>query len=82
MVGHRLGQGIAMLIDVLNPEKIVIGSIYGRLHKLLEPIVMRTLKQEALTFSLDVCDIVPAGLGEQVGDYAGVSVAMEVLNNR
>lgn len=82
VVGHRLGQGIAMLIDVLNPEKIVIGSIYGRQHKLLEPIVMSTLKQEALTFSLDVCDIVPAGLGEQVGDYAGVSVAMEVLNNR
>jgi glucokinase len=81
LVGRRLGQGIAMLIDVLNPEKIVIGSIYGRQHKLLEPIVMTTLRQEALTFSLDVCDIVPAGLGERVGDYAGVSVAMEILNN-
>ncbi|MCY9660176.1 ROK family protein [Paenibacillus chondroitinus] len=81
-VGRRLGQGIAMLIDVLNPEKIVIGSIYGRQHKLLEPLVMATLRQEALSFSLDVCEIVPAGLGEQVGDYAGVSVAMEMLRGQ
>lgn len=70
-----------MLIDVLNPEKIVISSIYGQQHKLLEPIVMTTLIEEALTFSLDVYDIVPAGLGERVGDYAGVSVAIKNLNN-
>lgn len=82
LVGRRLGQGLAMLVDVLNPERIVIGSIYGRQQELLEPIVMATLRQEALSLSLDVCEIVPAGLGEQVGDYAGLSVAMEMFEKR
>jgi glucokinase len=79
LVGRRLGQGLAILVDVLNPERIVIGSIYGRQQELLEPLVMTTLRQEALSLSLDVCEIVPAGLGEQVGDYAGLSVAMEMF---
>ncbi|CAN7394766.1 ROK family protein [Paenibacillus sp. LjRoot153] len=79
LVGRRLGQGLAMLVDVLNPERIVIGSIYGRQQELLEPIVMNTLREEALPWSLNVCEIVPAGLGEQVGDYAGLSVAMDVV---
>ncbi|WP_310226033.1 ROK family protein [Paenibacillus qinlingensis] len=77
VVGRQLGKGLAMLVDVLNPEKIVIGSIYGRQQELLEPIVMTTLRQEALSLALDVCEIVPAGLGEHVGDYAGLSVAKE-----
>jgi glucokinase len=81
-VGRRLGQGLAMLVDILNPERIVIGSIYGRQQTLLEPIVMNTLRQEALPWSLNVCEIVPAGLGEQVGDYAGMSVAMNVFEKR
>jgi glucokinase len=77
LVGRQLAQGLAMLIDLLNPERIVIGSIYGRQQGLLESIVMTVLRQEALSISLNVCEIVPAGLGEQVGDYAGLSVAME-----
>ncbi|MGG1515952.1 ROK family protein [Paenibacillus oryzisoli] len=77
LVGQQLGRGLAMLIDLLNPERIVIGSIYGRQRGILEPIVMNVLRQEALSISFNVCEVVPAGLGEQVGDYAGLSVAME-----
>ncbi|WP_127588399.1 ROK family protein [Paenibacillus koleovorans] len=78
-VGRRLGQGLALLVDVLNPERIVIGSIYGRQQSLLEPIVMRVLAEEALPQALEVCRIMPAGLGEQVGDYAALSVALQTL---
>jgi glucokinase len=77
-VGRKLGQGLAMLVDLLNPERIIIGSIYGRQQELLEPIVLTTLREEALSVSLEVCTIVPAGLGEHVGDYAGLSVAMDI----
>ncbi|MDD9269569.1 ROK family protein [Paenibacillus sp. GCM10023248] len=78
LVGQQLGQGLAMLIDLLNPERIVIGSIYGRQQGLLEPIIMNVLRQEALSISLNICEVIPSGLGEQVGDYAGLSVAMEL----
>ena len=75
IVGERLGQGLALLVDILNPERIVIGSIYGRQLDILEPIVLRVLRREALPASLAACEIVPAGLGEHVGDYAALAVA-------
>ena len=35
--GRRLGQGLAVVIDLLNPERIVIGSVFARCHAFLEP---------------------------------------------
>jgi glucokinase len=77
IVAEYLGRGLALLIDVLNPQRIVIGSIFGRQQALLEPAMYRVLEQEAIPLSLAVCEIVPAGLGEQVGDYAALAMAME-----
>jgi len=75
IVGQKLGRGLALLVDMLNPERIVIGSIYFRQEALLEPIVMEELRREALSYSLDVCTVIPSGLGESVGDLAALSVA-------
>lgn len=74
--GRRLGQGLAILIDTLNPECIVIGSIYARSGHLMERAMQAQLKKEALPQSLAACRIVKAALGEQLGDIAAVSVAM------
>ncbi len=74
-VARRLGQGLAILIDVLNPERIVIGSIYLRQRDLLDATMQAVLKQEALSHALNVVEIVPAGLGEAIGDYAALAVA-------
>lgn len=71
-----LGQGLAILIDVLNPECIVIGSIYARNEMLFRPIIERVLKKEAIPASLEVCKIKPAELGESIGDYAALCVAI------
>ncbi|MBO9609488.1 MAG: ROK family protein [Paenibacillaceae bacterium] len=79
VVGEQLGRGLAVLVDVLNPERIVIGSIYGRQQQLLEPVAMEALRRESLAIALDACRILPAGLGEQVGDYAALSVALLAL---
>nr|WP_231571116.1 ROK family protein [Paenibacillus sp. VKM B-2647] len=78
-VGRRLGQALAILVDTLNPQRIVIGSIFGRQRELLEPFALEVLRREALSVALGACEIVPAGLGEQVGDYAGLSVALYQL---
>lgn len=78
-VARQLGRGLAILVDILNPEVIVIGSIYGRQLPLLERVMQEELQREALSHSLSVCRILPAGLKEQVGDYAGLSVALNQL---
>lgn len=71
-----LGRGLALLIDVLNPEMIILGSIYGRAQQLLEPVMMDVIKQEAYGESVETCRIVPAGLDENIGDIAALSLAL------
>lgn len=70
-----LGKGLAILIDILNPERIVIGSVYARSEKLFTEEMNRVLKEECLPYALNVCKIVPAELSENIGDYAALSVA-------
>ena len=73
--GARLGEGLAVLIDLLNPERIVLGSIFARSGHLLVPAMREVLEREALPRSLGVCEILPAALGDAIGDYACLSVA-------
>lgn len=75
--GEKLGAGMAILIDLLNPQKIVVGSIYARCEQLLAPAMTKVLQRECLASALSVCEIVPAQLGEEIGDYAALAVAME-----
>lgn len=78
-MGRGLGRGLALLVDVLNPECIVLGGIYGRQRALLEPVALSVLRAEAHPRALQACRVVPAGLGERVGDYAGLAVALLAL---
>lgn len=73
--GYKLGKGLAIAIDVLNPECIVIGSVFARCESLLRPYMDEVLKKESLRYSYDVCKIVPAKLGEDIGNYAALSIA-------
>jgi len=74
--GEYLGRGLAILVDVLNPQCIVIGSIYSRNENLFRPHIDRILEQEAIPLSMKVCRIVPAALGDTIGDYAALCVAI------
>ena len=71
---NYLGQALSVLIDVLNPEVIVLGSIYGRAQALIEPEMRKVIVRECVSHSHRVCRIVPAGLGESIGDYAALAV--------
>ena len=74
--GRMLGKGLSILVDVLNPERIVLGSVFARSHELLTEEMYAVLKRECLERALEHCEIVPAGLGESLGDVAALSVAV------
>jgi len=76
--GERLGEGLAILIDILNPELIVVGSLAVRLGELYLGPAREVVAREALSRSSRVCRIVPAQLGERIGDVAALCVAMRV----
>ena len=73
--GEYLGIGLSVIIDILNPEVIVLGSIFGRCRDLLWPAAKEIIGQEALPAAAGCCRIVPAALGEQIGDYAAIATA-------
>lgn len=76
VVGEYLGKGLSVLIDILNPERIIIGSIYTRNHELLSKYANKAIEQEALKRSSKMCSILPAKIGEKIGDYAAVLTAI------
>lgn len=73
--GEYLGKGLSLLIDILNPEIIILGSIYGRAKNLLEPHMLNVIEAEAIEESRKACRIVPALLSENIGDLAALSLA-------
>ena len=74
---YYLGRGLSILIDILNPDVIVIGSVYARSEHLLINEMEKVIAQESIAFSRECCKIIPAELGDKIGDYAAISVAME-----
>ena len=75
--GEKLGEGLAVLIDLFNPEVIAIGSVFVRCQDLLWPYAEPVIRAEALSMSQAVCRVVPAKLGEKIGDYAALAAAAE-----
>ena len=73
--GRYLGRALAIIIDLFNPEVIVLGSLYTRSGHLLERSMRSTLAEEALAGPLAACRIVPAALGEQTGSLSAIAVA-------
>jgi glucokinase len=74
--GKRLGQVLAILVDLVNPERIVVGGLALRLGEtLLEP-AREVMRKEALATAAASCQVVPAKLGERIGDVAALCVAM------
>ena len=74
--GEYLGRGLSIVIDLLNPEVIVIGSVFARSRDLLWEATKKVIDREALSDAAECCQILPAGLGEHIGDYAAVATAL------
>ena len=73
--GHMLGVGLSIVLDLLNPERVVIGSVFTRARDLLWPAAEAVILEEALEYTRQVCQVVPCGLTESVGDIAALTVA-------
>jgi glucokinase len=74
--GERLGEALAILVDILNPECIVIGGIAMRTGEMILGPVRAVMAREALPGSARSCRVVPARLGERIGDVAALCIAV------
>ncbi len=72
--GRMLGRGLSLLMDILDPDAIIIGSIFVRSRHLLWDSMKKILIEESISKDADA-RIIPAELGEELGDIAALSVA-------
>jgi predicted NBD/HSP70 family sugar kinase len=77
-VGRWLGQGIGDLINIFNPELVVLGGLYQRLFPFFEGPVAEGIKLRALGPPGDSARVVRSGLGS---DAALIGAAELVLSD-
>ena len=71
-----MGQGLALLIDALNPELIVLGSLAVALGDRVLGAARDVVALEALPQAAAACPIVPARLGACIGDVAALMAGL------
>jgi glucokinase len=81
-VGENLGRALALAVDLLNLDCIVVGSIFVRNEALIRPAMERVLREECLAGALQACTVRAAGLGDSVGNIAALTVAQIGLETR
>ncbi|MGF1723881.1 sugar metabolism global transcriptional regulator Mlc [Photobacterium nomapromontoriensis] len=47
-LGHNLGQAIAIMVNLFNPEKILIGGEFNRAKDILYPAIMDCIRTQSL----------------------------------
>ena len=75
-VGGWLGKGLAVLVDILNPDTIILGTLGVVLGELILEPMRCALRREALPMLADACRVVPAELGPALGDVAALMAAI------
>lgn len=75
--GFYLGRGFAMIADLVNPERIILGGLGIRIGDAFLPSAEKVFRREALPQSSAACGIVPAQLGEAIGDIASLCAALD-----
>ena len=74
--GYYMGWGIANLVNILNPEIVLIGTIAVAAGDLLLDPIRRTVADMAMQRPAEAVKIMPADLGDAVGDLAAISLVM------
>jgi glucokinase len=64
------------LIDALNPQLIVLGTLAVVLGERVLRTARQVVAQEALAQAAAACEIVPALLGKRIGDVAALMAAV------
>lgn len=79
LCADMLGYGLSILVDILNPEVIVIGSIFQRSANLLRDRMDAVMRRECLPISYEAVKVVPAALADDLGDKAALALAQSVI---
>jgi predicted NBD/HSP70 family sugar kinase len=75
-VGRWLGVGIGDLVNVFNPDLVVLGGMYERLFALLEPSVLRGARERMLPAPASMVAIERSALGPNASLVGAAELVM------
>ncbi len=73
---YYMGWGIANLLNILNPDIVLIGTIAMAAGDLLLQPIRETVAKMAMARPVDAAQIMPAQLGENLGDMAALALVV------
>ena len=71
-----MGWGIANLVNILNPDIVLLGTIAVAAGDLLLDPIRETVKKFAMPRPTEAVNIAPAQLGDALGDLAAVALVV------
>jgi len=75
-VGGYLGIGVANLVNLVNPEAVIIGGVLASLGELLLKKVRTTVSARALGMLSNRVRILPTALGPDAGAIGGAALVL------
>jgi predicted NBD/HSP70 family sugar kinase len=78
-VGRWLGVGLAALVNILNPQLVVLGGLTGRIHPFAGQSLRSELDRLALQASRELVKVVPSALGNDAPLLGAAELAFEAL---
>lgn len=63
-VGHHIGRMLAMMVNIFNPQQILIGSPLNLAADVLFPAVSSTIRQQALPAYSEAIQLAPAAFND------------------
>ena len=79
-LGRHLGAGIASLVNIFNPELVILGGGFADAGDLILDSARETLAVEGLRPGRDLVRIVPARFGPEAGMIGAALVGFEALD--
>jgi glucokinase-like ROK family protein len=80
--GFYLGVGLANLINIFNPQKVVLGGYLTQAYEFLLPVIQKTVQERALRWPCEAADIVIATYVNDASLMGAVAtVYSQILSN-
>ena len=76
-VARYLGEGIADMVNVFNPELVVIGGEFIQGKDILQPIIEKTIFSSALQPSTDGLRIAFSERGANAGAFGAIAIVLD-----
>ena len=79
--GYYVGLGVASIVNLLNPEMVVIGGGVAQAGELILDPIRRSALANGVRTMVESCPIVPAELGDDAGIFGGASLVLDALES-